>query len=243
MKKLLTLSLLMLLAIGLPAQSKNIAYQDETVRFTVITEGVIRMEYAANGHFVDNASQVAVIRDYPVVDFKVKEGKTIEIITAKLQLKYKKGSGAFTADNLSITSLKGVKPSFTWKPGMTQEHNLKGTYRTLDSYNGETHVNDSTKYMPIEDGHLASDGWTLIDDSQSYLFDNSDWPWVMERESLDNQDWYFMGYGHDYKQALKDFTVFAGKVPLPPRYAFGYWWSRYWSYSDKALRDLVKKFE
>ena len=46
MKKLFTLSLLILLAFGLQAQSKNIAYQDETVRFTVITDGVIRMEYA-----------------------------------------------------------------------------------------------------------------------------------------------------------------------------------------------------
>ena len=243
MKKLLTLSLLMLLAVGLRAQNKNIAYQDETVRFTVITDGAIRMEYAPNGHFVDNASQVAVIRDYPAVDFKVKEGKTIEITTAKLKLKYKKGSGAFTADNLSISSLKGVVPSFTWKPGMVQEHNLKGTYRTLDRYNGEIRSGTTDEKMPIEDGILATDGWTLLDDSQSYLFDNSDWPWVMERESLDNQDWYFMGYGHDYKQALKDFTVFAGKVPLPPRYAFGYWWSRFWAYSDKELRDLVKKFD
>lgn len=243
MKRLLTLSLLMLLAVGLRAQNKNIAYQDETVRFTVITDGAIRMEYAPNGHFVDNASQVAVIRDYPAVDFKVKEGKTIEITTAKLKLKYKKGSGTFTADNLSISSLKGVVPSFTWKPGMVQEHNLKGTYRTLDRYNGEIRSGTTDEKMPIEDGILATDGWTLIDDSQSYLFDNSDWPWVMERESLDNQDWYFMGYGHDYKQALKDFTVFAGKVPLPPRYAFGYWWSRFWAYSDKELRDLVKKFD
>ena len=243
MKRLLTLSLIMLLAVGLRAQNKNIAYQDETVRFTVITDGAIRMEYAPNGHFVDNASQVAVIRDYPAVDFKVKEGKTIEITTAKLKLKYKKGSGAFTADNLSISSLKGVVPSFTWKPGMVQEHNLKGTYRTLDRYNGEIRSGTTDEKMPIEDGILATDGWTLIDDSQSYLFDNSDWPWVMERESLDNQDWYFMGYGHDYKQALKDFTVFAGKVPLPPRYAFGYWWSRFWAYSDKELRDLVKKFD
>ena len=243
MKKLLTLSLLTLLAFSLHAQSKNIAYQDENVRFTVITDGVIRLEYAQDGHFVNNASQVAVIRDYPAVDFKVKEGKTIEITTAKLKLQYKKGSGAFTADNLTISSLKGVNPSFAWKPGMVQEHNLKGTYRTLDGYDGEIRCGTIDQKMPIEDGLLATDGWTLLDDSQSYLFDNSDWPWVMERENLNNQDWYFMGYGHDYKQALKDFTVFAGKVPLPPRYAFGYWWSRYWSYSDKELRDLVKKFE
>ncbi len=31
-------------------------------------------------------------------------------------------------------------------------------------------------------------------------------------------------------------------MPLPPRYAFGYWWSRYWAYSDKELRTLVKNF-
>lgn len=51
-----------------------------------------------------------------------------------------------------------------------------------------------------------------------------------------------MAYGHDYKSALKDYTMFAGKIPLPPRYAFGYWWSRYWSYSDNELRELLRKF-
>ena len=176
MKKLFTLSLLILLAFGLQAQSKNIAYQDESVRFTVITDGVIRMEYAKDGHFVDEASQVAVIRDYPEVDYVVKDGKTIEITTAKLKLQYKKDSGAFTADNLSISSLEGIKPSFTWKPGMVQEHNLKGTYRTLDGYNGEIRCGTTDQKMPLEDGLLATDGWTLIDDSKSYLFDNSDWP-------------------------------------------------------------------
>lgn len=96
--------------------------------------------------------------------------------------------------------------------------------------------------MKLEDGLLSTDGWTLIDDSKNFLFDNSEWAWVKEREHKDGQDWYFMAYGHDYKAALKDFTVFAGKVPLPPRYAFGYWWSRYWSYSDKEMRQLVDNF-
>ena len=52
-----------------------------------------------------------------------------------------------------------------------------------------------------------------------------------------------MAYGHDYKGALKSYTKFAGKVPLPPRYAFGYWWSRYWSYSDQDFRDLISNFQ
>ena len=94
--------------------------------------------------------------------------------------------------------------------------------------------------MPIEDGLLSKSGWTFIDDSENYTFDNSDWAWVKERPNQGNtQDWYFLAYGHNYKKALKDYTTFAGKVPLPPRYAFGYWWSRYWSYSNNELRSLV----
>lgn len=66
------------------------------------------------------------------------------------------------------------------------------------------------------------DGWSLIDDSKNFLFDNSEWGWVKAREHKDEQGRYFMAYKHDYKAALKDFTVFASKVPLLPRHAFGY---------------------
>ena len=36
----------------------------------------------------------------------------------------------------------------------------------------------------------------------------------------------------DYKGALYDFTLVAGKIPMPPRYTFGIFYSRYWAYSD-----------
>lgn len=130
---------------------------------------------------------------------------------------------------------------FEWTPGTTQKGNLKGTDRTLDGFEGNHNIY-SHQDMKLEDGLLSTDGWTLIDDSKNFLFDDSKWPWVETRENKDGQDWYFMAYGHDYKAALKDYTAFAGKVPLPPRYAFGYWWSRYWSYSDKEMRQLVDNF-
>ena len=50
------------------------------------------------------------------------------------------------------------------------------------------------------------------------------------------QDWYFFGYGHDYQKALGDYVRVAGRIPLPPRFAFGAWWSRYWAYSDQETR-------
>jgi len=237
--------LLSAILVGLNVQaqqiSENVAYKDKEVRFTVITDGTIRMEWTQDGKFIDNKSFIAVNRNYPQVNYKIKSsGNRIEIKTAKITLKYKKGSGKFTGSNLQITSAKGMLP-FTWKPGMTPKGNLKGTYRTLDGYYGGIHQDDN-KPMKLEDGLLSTDGWTLIDDSKGYLFDHSDWPWVMNRTNKEAQDWYFMAYGHNYKSALKDYTAFAGKVPLPPRYAFGYWWSRYWEYSDNEIHNLIDNF-
>lgn len=223
---------------------KNVAYADNHVRFTVISDGAVRMEYAPDGQFVDTKSFVAVQRAYPAADYRVKRGAWIEIATPKMVLRYRKNSGPFTASNLSVCSPKGAAVPFVWKPGMQQKGNLKGTYRTLDGYDGDTYVYDERRpKMPIEDGLLATDGWTLIDDSDNFLFDgDKEWEWVEKRPDDGAQDWYFLAYGHDYKAALRDFTLFAGKMPLPPRYAFGYWWSRYWPYSDKELRTLVKNF-
>lgn len=236
------------------AQNQNIAYQDQNVRFTVITDGAIRMEYTPDGQFLDSKSFIAVDRSYPAAAYKVKNTpKTVTISTDRFVLSYTKGSGMFNEKNLRISSAKTKRKtdgkqktnnpyttSFSWHPGLKDDANLKGTYRTLDGYDGDTHL-DSHK-MPLEDGLLSRNGWTFIDDSNGYVFDDSDWQWVAHRPNEGKtQDWYFLAYGHDYKKALRDYTEFAGKVPLPPRYAFGYWWSRYWTYSDNELRNLVTK--
>ena len=233
------------------ALGKNIAYSDDNVRFTVIADGVMRLEYSPDGGFTDNKSFLAVERDYPAVDYKVKQTRrNVEITTPKMKLTYKKGGGKFDASNLEIVSAKGMFP-FAWKPGMKQKNNLKGTCRTLDGMDGNVQtlewVRDSKPgdTLKLEDGLLATDGWTLLDDSEGMLFDDdAEWPWVKQRDAKNGeaQDWYFMAYGHDYKSALKDYTLFAGKVPMLPRYAFGYWWSRYWAYSDNEIRDLVDNF-
>jgi alpha-glucosidase len=130
-----------------------------------------------------------------------------------------------------------------WKPGTEDAGNLLGTARTLDTVRGS---------VKLEPGLISRDGWTVIDDSNRALFDSTDfaftqgeqspWPWVILRPAGDRQDWYFFGYGHDYKRALYDFTRVAGKIPLPPRFAFGAWWSRYWSYTDQEFEQLIQEF-
>ena len=99
---------------------------------------------------------------------------------------------------------------------------------------------------------MSRSGWALVDDSSRPLFDSADfrftegekspWPWVIERPAGERQDWYFFGYGHDYRKALGDYVRVAGRIPLPPRFAFGAWWSRYWDYSDQEIEEIIRGF-
>ncbi|WP_299216604.1 glycoside hydrolase family 31 protein [uncultured Aquimarina sp.] len=209
-------------------------------RFTVLTPRVIRMEWNNEKKFENRASFIVINRKTTIPKFDVteKDGWLV-IVTNELELRYKKESGKFSVDNLQI-SLNNNGDKVIWKPGIENKGNLLGTTRTLDGYDGGKTWDG--KPIPLEQGILSKDGWYLLDDSNSFRFDNSDWNWVSEAKSTSEQDWYFFGYGLQYKKALADYTLISGKIPLPPRYAFGYWWSRYWAYSDPELKSLVNDF-
>lgn len=206
-------------------------------RFTVLTEKLIRLEYSDNGTFEDSATQVIINRKLPVPEFSQQISDSGELLleTRSLSLHYNPEFAGFTDNNLHITlDLNGE--SVSWRPGKVDKQNLLGTSRTLDGMNGGIDWNGQP--LQLEQGLLSRSGWSLLDDSQSLVMDQSDWQWIQARENA-QLDWYFFGHGHDYKAALYDFTQVAGKIPMPPRYAFGYWWSRYWAYSDAELRKLI----
>ncbi len=60
-------------------------------RITVLTEHLLRLEYSEDGEFIDAASQTVVNRDFPAVEFSVKDtGDELELRTKYLQLNYNK---------------------------------------------------------------------------------------------------------------------------------------------------------
>lgn len=217
-----------------PLADPGAVVTDKQVRFTVLTPQLIRMEWSEKSRFEDRASLVFTNRRLPVPSFQThRNGKELVLQTEKLLLKYVRGTGQFTQDNLEIRVRVGERET-VWRPGMKDTANLGGTIRTLDGIEGST---------PLEPGLLSTNGWVVIDDSDRPVFDQSAWPWVMPREAGQRQDMYFFGYGHDYRKALHDFTQVAGKIPMPPRFAFGLWWSRYWAYTDQEFKDLVHEFD
>lgn len=224
-----------------PVAAKEATVITGNARFTILTSRLIRMEWAKNGKFEDRASLGIINRHLPVPEYKVTSNKKKLVIkTDYLTLTYIPGE-KFTEENLHVKFRMGKnsKENGSWYPGKDDSGNLLGTTRTLDQCDGFKTVE------PYDPGVISRDGWAIIDESERHLFvsKDTDWgQWAEERDETERQDLYIFAYGHDYKSAVSDFTKIAGRIPLPPKYAFGYWWSRYWQYSDAEFIELGQQF-
>lgn len=252
----LLVALFIVLSTGLWANAQNnpVANLDATVtsgnaRFTVLTPEMVRIEYSDKALFEDRATFAIINRnlDVPVFE-KLEDSEYIYINTDKLSLKYRKGSDPVThpasARNLSVTINHNGR-EVLWYPGKPDPLNLKGTCRTLDSSNGDN------KRSELENGLVSRSGWSVIDDSwttgrpdgsRSFALQPAEeigFDWWAERNDTNALDIYFLGYGSNYKKALADFTKIAGKIPLPPAFVFGYWYSKYASYTSDDYRNIM----
>lgn len=245
-KTLLTLLCLLTASGIVSASGDNPQAREEAMvvagnaRFTLLTPNMVRMEWCDSARFEDNATLAIVNRQMQTPDFHVKRKKSELIITTEaMRIVYRTGESF--SDNNPRVEFKMNNRLITWTPQSRDTLNLKGTTRTLDGYDGNIRTRTG-KPLELEEGIISRGGWTLIDESERHLLVDSDsqWgKWVAERPAGSHIDWYLLAYGHDYKKALRDFTSISGRVPLPPKYSFGYWWSHYWQYSDNELRELV----
>ena len=233
-------------------------------RFQLMTERLIRMEWAADGLFEDRPTFAAVNRAFPKVPcICTVKGKILTLKTKSLTLVYREDGKPFHAGNLSVSfALNGR--SVRWHAGQDDKENLGATLRTLDGVDGDQHKDwvdnpdfiegaegeRGQKRIPVHKpvnlgkGLVSRSGWALVDDSAGIVLDaGSGRPWVQTRPAGERRDWYFLGYGHDYKTALREAAQVFGTQPLPPRYVFGYWWCRYWAYTDQEIEGLVQSFE
>ena len=227
-----------------PVADPNAMVTSGNMRFTLLTPEMIRIEWSGKQIFEDRASFVVVNRRLPVPSYTTNTSDGyLYITTDKLELRYKLNSNPMINDpcdpNLQITfDMNGTQEK--WFPNKIDPYNLKGTCRTLDGAEGDV----SSR---LEDGLISRSGWAVIDEqkprndgSYSLMLDGTDTVnWVSQRVDPNSVDMYFMGYGHDYKKALYDFTSIAGKMPMPPQYMLGYWYSKYQRYTAQDLTNIV----
>ena len=219
---LVALSFLCLFSVALPQPTTTVEFlrQGNTflcgnVRFEVLSPTLVRMEYSPAGQFLDTPTFLALKRDWPEFKITVSEKNGWLIVeTGKLELRYRLKSGKLSPENLLVSWSDG-KSEQTWKPGDKDDKNLGAPGRSLDGIG-------RVRPMRLTDGILSRNGYFLMDDSQTPVWDKPN-DWITPRTDKENQDWYLFTYGHDYQHVLKEFSDLCGKIPMVPRYSLGLW--------------------
>ncbi|KAL1976828.1 hypothetical protein VTN31DRAFT_3110 [Thermomyces dupontii] len=205
-------------------------------RFTVLTDRLLRYEWASDGQFEDRASTFAINRWFPEPKFRVIDREDeLEIITDYFHLTYDKKP--FSPTGLVVHfNYRYTEWSKPWRYGVKgdndegQKFNLGGTARTLDLCDGRCDMGH---------GVLSRAGYAALDDSTSMLFDGD---FVAARRNgagTDRIDGYLFCYGHDYKGAIRTLYALSGKQPVLPRFALGNWWSRFYAYHQDEYVQLM----
>lgn len=215
----------------------NLIIKGNDYRFTVITNSLIRIEYDPLSKFEDRKTTTVINRDFSTPEAKVIKNHNhhiIEIDTDSFHLYY--DGGKFTADSLYVDIKKAqelhVSRWYFNSDNAEGNNNLKGTARTLDRSNGP---------IPLANGIMSRDGYSYLDDSNSFVYEEKDNKFVTRRNNI--IDGYLFIYGLDYQRELQDFYKLTGPTPLIPRFALGNWWSRYYPYTQNEYQKLIEKFD
>lgn len=107
-------------------------------------------------------------------------------------------------------------------------------------YDGETDqmyfslpaIMSSDKYMIIFDN--SASGWLDIGSTESD---------VLKFEAVGGRTAYLIVAGDSYPALVENYTDVTGRQPLPPRWAFGNYASRFGYHTEKETRDVVKRFK
>lgn len=153
--------------------------------------------------------------------------------TAQLDIHLKAGDNLLTLGCPDTTSchvnVDTLALAAQGASALTPHFPLGGYRRSLDGIHGGI--------PPLTPGLLYRDGWALLDDTQTALYD-SDTDTLKARPSHGGetyQDGYVFAYGGNYKKALGDLAKLTGPALLLPRWAYGVWFSEYY---DRTAADF-----
>ncbi len=198
-------------------------------RVTVLQDRLFRLEKNVDKKFRDEATQRVWFRNLPVLNFKTREKRdslTIETERAKLVLKEKRED--------CYILINGKKTE------ISNEGNLKGTYRTLDECDGKADERNGNKEIRLGDGVCSKTGVAVFNDQSSLTLNDCG---EITAKKGEGSDEYIFAYGSDYRSAVRALFSITGKTPLVPRFALGNWWSRYHEYSQDEYMRIITRFE
>ena len=213
--------------------NSKVTFKGVNYRITVLSDRLIRFEYSLEGEFYDGATEIVRNRNFTPPKIKVDQDEKYIVITTKyFMMQYEKEKPykgpSFAPDtNLKV---KLVNTDKMWYYSHPEARNFKGSAFSIEDFGSET---------TLSNGLYSTDGFAMLDDSNSMLIDKDGY---MIPSSKKRVDFYLFAYRRDFGLCLKDYFQLTGEPPLIPRYALGIWWNRDQIYSFEDTKKLLQTF-
>lgn len=215
--------------------SASTVVRDGNARFSVLSTSLVRAEYAPSAAFEDRPTLTAVRRGPPHVRVvsRVRHGWR-EITTARLTLRWRRGTGPFTPATLRVRFRDGNETREVAVDPAAKQSFLGGWTRGLDLLTGPVALNP---------GVVSRDGWHAVDDTRTAaLVDTAPGYATRDGSAEQRRDWYVFAYGTDLQRALRDLRTMTGAAPLVDRASFGVWFSKYEAFSAGDFDTIADAF-
>ncbi|MBU1077791.1 MAG: DUF5110 domain-containing protein [Spirochaetes bacterium] len=217
---------------------KKKVIQFKNARFTLLSDFTYKAEYSSDGRFINKELFITDLHEdqpynTPARCKVVKKDDLLTIETDKLVIRYKAEKNGFSRKNLHVLYTCN-KRRVKWVYGQKDRKNLGGTTLDLFKY-------PKIRGRRLSQGVLSRSGYfTYYDDT--FIFSDKEKKWAEYERREGYNLFFFIGYGDDFKAGLKEFSIVFGKAVLPPLWAFGLWYSRYWAYHQDELIKLAEKY-
>lgn len=220
-------------AVELPTALAGNPAQIGNYRITRYSPNLIRIEHDPEQRFCDAPTTIVPGRPRPSGLWREGEldGRTL-LLALPWELALDDVSRPPDGDSLEVhwTNLRSVSH---WRPGDDDPENLGGTAGSLDGVGADN-------LRALGPGLLSRKGIWVIDDSASPTLDPETGFPVPRPEGV--RDLYICRYGADYALGLRRAAWLLGSIPMPPKWAFGAWYSRYWPYTADDEKAIVTGF-
>lgn len=211
------------LAIALIVPSAAMEAIVGNVRVQALAPGLVRLEEAQNGQFLDEPTMMVVNREWPGGTLR-REGEDPVTITLDRAVVVIPDGGA----RLKGTEVRGLNGEFLYRfeGNLPPRQFLPSPRRVF------------TAWVIADTPRLVPPAWGAVAPPPDETSPTSGW-----RTDRDAPDLYvFLTEPGGYAELRANLLRLTGPTPIPPRYAFGLWHSRYHAYSEETALATIDRY-
>ena len=209
------------------------------IRVDICADDILRIRMRPDGEFKPDETFVVIRYDWPVTSYNIKDnGDYIAIETQRMQIKAFKSPFRF-----EFFDLNGKPVNRDWKEGsmgfrgneiickkeLTGSDHFFGLgqrYEKSDLRGMKATCLVTREYTPVP-FFLGTDGYGIFfHNTWTSTFDFTQDPYSFSAPGGEELDYYFI-YGPGFKHIIQQYSKITGLSPLPPKWAFGLFFSRW----------------